>query len=266
MKQFLFLLFLWISGIASAATVDTILVRSAKMQKDIQVITIVPDVAQAKRCPVVYLLHGHGGYYKSWLIIKPNLPELADEKGFIFVCPDGEESWYWDSPLHADVQYETFISSELVQYIDAHYPTDARRERRAISGLSMGGHGALWNAIRHTDVFGAAGSMSGGVDIRPFPKSWNMYKQLGERDVHPDVWDAHTVANLVPQLEPGRLALIIDCGTEDFFLEVNRQFHAALLEKGIPHDFIVRPGAHNVAYWNNSIDYHLLFFQKYFSK
>ena len=93
-----------------------------------------------------------------------------------------------------------------------------------------------------------------------------MYKQLGERDAHPDVWDAHTVANLVPQLEPGRLALIVDCGTEDFFLEVNRQFHNALLEKGIPHDFIVRPGAHNVAYWNNSIDYHLLFFQKYFSK
>ena len=130
----------------------------------------------------------------------------------------------------------------------------------------MGGHGALWNAIRHPDVFGAAGSMSGGVDIRPFPKSWNMYKQLGERDAHPEVWDAHTVANLVPQLEPGRLALIFDCGTEDFFLEVNRQFHAALLEKGIPHDFIVRPGAHNNTYWNNSIDYHLLFFQKYFRK
>ena len=186
MKQLFFLLILWLSSFAKASTVDTILVRSTKMQKEIKVVTIVPDVAQTKRCPVVYLLHGHGGYYKTWLIIKPNLPELADEKGFIFVCPDGEESWYWDSPLHADVQYETFISSELVQYIDAHYPTDARRERRAISGLSMGGHGALWNAIRHPDVFGAAGSMSGGVDIRPFPKSWNMYKQLGERDAHPE--------------------------------------------------------------------------------
>ena len=44
----------------------------------------------------------------------------------------------------------------------------------------MGGHGALWLAIRHQDIFGAAGSTSGGVDIRPFPDNWDMKKQLGE--------------------------------------------------------------------------------------
>lgn len=55
----------------------------------------------------------------------------------IFVCPDGEKSWYWDSPLHAESQFETFISGELPAWIDARYPTIAAREGRAITGLSM---------------------------------------------------------------------------------------------------------------------------------
>ena len=48
-----------------------------------------------------------------------------------------------------------------------HISAIPEKRGRAITGLSMGGHGALWNAIRHKDVFGAAGSTSGGVDIRP---------------------------------------------------------------------------------------------------
>ena len=47
----------------------------------------------------------------------------------------------------------------------------------------MGGHGAMWLGIRHKDVFGAAGSTSGGVDIRPFPQNWSMNKMC-IRDRH----------------------------------------------------------------------------------
>lgn len=246
--------------------VDTVLVKSPSMQKDIKTVVVLPDVAAQKACPVIYLLHGHGGNYATWISVKPNLPQIADEKGIIFICPDGENSWYWDSPLHANVRYETFISSELINYVDQHYKTVARREGRAITGLSMGGHGAMWNAIRHSDVFGAAGTTSGGVDIRPFPKNWNMSDQLGEEASNQSVWDAHTVINLVPSMKKGQLALIIDCGYDDFFLEVNKNFHEALLKQGIDHDFLLRPGAHNGDYWNNSIDYQILFFQKYFQK
>lgn len=251
---------------AQAAKVDTVLVKSPSMQKDIRTVVVLPDAAAQKACPVIYLLHGHGGNYAAWISIKPNLPQIADEKGIIFICPDGENSWYWDSPLHANVRYETFISSELINYVDQHYKTVARREGRAITGLSMGGHGAMWNAIRHSDVFGAAGTTSGGVDIRPFPKNWNMSDQLGEEASNQSVWDAHTVINLVPSMKKGQLALIIDCGYDDFFLEVNKNFHEALLKQGIDHDFLLRPGAHNGDYWNNSIDYQILFFQKYFQK
>lgn len=141
-----------------AARVDTVLVRSAAMNKDVKVVYVLPDKAIGKQaCPVVYLLHGYGGNARSWVQLKPELPQMADEKGIIFVCPDGKNSWYWDSPENPAYRYETFVTSELVKYTDGNYATIPDRKARAISGLSMGGHGALWSAIRHKDVFGAAG-------------------------------------------------------------------------------------------------------------
>lgn len=252
-----------------AARIDTLAVHSAAMNRDIDLVVIAPDQSLGQtptRCPVIYLLHGFGNNHCAWLQVKPNLPQIADREGLFFVCPNGLDSWYWDSPLRPDYRYETFISQEMIAYVDAHYATLADRTGRAITGLSMGGHGALWNAIRHKEVFGAAGSTSGGVDIRPFPDSWHMSQQLGERDANPEVWDQHTVINLVSRLQNHDLALIIDCGEEDFFLEVNKAFHQRLLEQGIDHDFITRPGSHNWNYWNNSIDYQILFFEKYFGK
>lgn len=270
MKRFGMLLgvLLYLATIAlQAARVDTVLVKSPSMQKDVKVVYVVPDKAMAKvACPVVYLLHGYGGNARSWVQLKPELLQMADEKGIIFVCPDGKNSWYWDSPQDPAYRYETFISSELVKYTDANYATIRERKARAISGLSMGGHGALWNAIRHKDVFGAAGSMSGGVDIRPFPKNWEMSRQLGEMAGNEAVWEAHTVVNQLDKIANGDLALIIDCGEADFFIDVNKDLHRRLLERKIDHDFITRPGGHSGTYWNNSIDYHILFFDKFFKK
>lgn len=248
-----------------AAKVDTLLVKSPSMNKEIEVVVVSPDVADTKACPVIYLLHGYGGNARTWIGIS-DLPKIADEKGLFFVCPDGKNTWYWDSPLNADVRYETFISNELVSYVDSHYKTVADRKGRAITGLSMGGHGAMWNGLRHSDVFSAAGSTSGGVDIRPFPKNWEMSIQLGEKDQYPDNWERGTVINLVPTLKKGQIALIFDCGDSDFFLEVNKNYHEALLKQGIDHDFITRPGNHDSHYWNNSIDYQILFFYKHFRK
>ena len=270
-KKKLLLIALLLVGAASsfAAKVDTLLVNSPSMNKDVQVVVVTPDAALGKKavaCPVIYLLHGYGGNAKTWIGVKPDLPQIADEKGIIFVCPDGKNSWYWDSPKDPSYRYETFVSSELVKYIDGHYKTIADRKGRAITGLSMGGHGAMWNAIRHKDTFGASGSTSGGMDIRPFPKNWDMSKQLGEYESNKEVWDNHTVINQVDRLKNGDLALIFDCGYSDFFFEVNNDFHKKLLKYKIDHDFLVRPGSHNGEYWNNSIDYQILFFDKFFKK
>ena len=215
------------------------------MNKDIPCVIITPtNYNPSATYPVIYLLHGYGGNQNTWPDIKKDLSQTATQDSIIFVCPNGENSWYWDSPFNKESQFETFISKELVSYVDKNFSTRDDRTGRAITGLSMGGHGALWLAIRHQDIFGAAGSTSGGVDIRPFPDNWDMKKQL----------------------QDGKLAIIFDCGFKDFFFEVNNNLHNTLLKQGIAHDYIVRPGEHNSQYWGNSIDYQILFFKKYFQK
>lgn len=248
-----------------AARIDTLMVKSSKMDKDIEVIVIVPDKAINKEsCPTMYLLHGYGGNARTWINIKPSLPQMADEDGIIVVCPDGENSWYWDSPINPKSQFETFVAKELVEYIDDNYSSIKDRTARAITGFSMGGHGGLWLSIRHKEIFGAGGATSGGVDIRPFPNNWEMKKQIGEIETNKERWDNYTVINQLDRIKDGDLAIIFDCGINDFFFEVNNNLHAELLKRGINHDYITRPGIHDGKYWNNSIDYQWLYFCKFF--
>ncbi|KGN70074.1 alpha/beta hydrolase [Porphyromonas gulae] len=252
-----------------AACVERLAVPSPSMNKEIPVLVVLPDIAlgsEGKSCPVVYLLHGYGGNAETWINIKPDLPQIADQKGIIFVCPDARNSWYWDSPIDPAFRYETFVASELVEYVDLHYKTVTDREGRAITGLSMGGHGALWIAFRHQETFGACGSMSGCTDIRPFPKNWEISRRLGSLAENPKLWDEYTVINNLDSLRSEALAILIDCGVEDFFLDVNKELHASLLARQIDHDFTIRPGGHNRAYWHNAIDYQILFFEKYFRR
>ena len=267
LKSLLLLAGLYVCLTAQAAVVDTLAVPSAAMNKAVKVVTVRPDKAvKGDKCPVVYLLHGHGGHENTWFVVKPELAEIADREGIIFVCPNGENSWYWDSPVNPALKFETFVSKELVEYVDSHFATLADREHRAITGLSMGGHGAMWNAIRHQDVFGAAGATSGGLDIRPFPNSWGMKNYIGERDENLEVWNNYTVINQLDRLKDGALAIIIDCGVDDFFYGVNKAVHERLLQQKISHDFIIRPGAHNGTYWKNSILYQIKFFKIFFEK
>ncbi len=250
-----------------AGKVDTVTIHHEAMNRDIQVVVVTPSGTKAAknvRYPVVFLLHGATDNCFTWVRVKPNLPDIADEKQMIFVTPSVLNSWYFDSPKLKDYRYETFVSKELIDYIDTHYPTQAKREARTVTGLSMGGHGALFLAMRHTDVFGACGSMSGGVDIRPFPLNWELAKVLGEMASNRKVWDEHTVVNQIGRIKNGDLAIMIDCGDSDFFLEVNLDLHKRLLGHGIGHDFTTRPGDHSSTYWANAIDYQLLFFEKYF--
>ena len=90
-KLLLIALFLvWVAP-SFAAKVDTLLIKSPSMNKDVQVVVVTPDAALGKKavvCPAIYLLHGYGGNAKTWIGIKPNLPQIADEKGIIFVCPE----------------------------------------------------------------------------------------------------------------------------------------------------------------------------------
>ena len=150
--------------------------------------------------------------------------------------------------------------------MDEHYITLANAKGRAITGLSMGGHGALYLAFKHQDVFGAAGSMSGGVDLEPFPASWDLAKTLGGYADYPMVWKINSVINLTYLLSNKNYPFLFDCGTEDFFYPVNKKMHEKLLMNNIPHDFITRPGAHSWQYWSNAVGYQLLFMHNFFER
>ncbi len=256
------------AGLLQAATVDTLLTRSASMKKEIKAVVIKPDsYASGNRFPVVYLLHGYSGNYSNWIEKVPDIKEDADRYQVLIVCPDGGfGSWYWNSPVDAAFQYETYVAEELVSLIDRQYKTITGAAGRAITGLSMGGHGALYLALKHPEVYGAAGSMSGGVDIRPFPNNWDMAKRLGSYASNKALWEENNVMNLLHLAQPGKPALIIDCGTADFFFEVNERLHQELLYRNIPHDYITRPGAHNWEYWKNAVRFQLLYFYDYFNR
>ena len=251
-----------------AAIVDTIAVKTSYIESPAKVTIVLPEDAkhQSKEFPTLYLLHGYGGDYTNWYKRCPELADLSDRYGIIIVMPDGRDSWYWDWPNNPKMQMESFFVEDLVPYIDANYPTRNEASQRAISGLSMGGHGAMWLAIRHSDVWANAGTMSGGVDIRPFPNNWKISKAIGKLNINPELWDSYTVMGIIEQLKPGQLNITIDCGIDDFFIDVNRNLHKKLLDAGIAHDYTERPGKHNWQYWTNSVLYHILFFNEAFNR
>lgn len=247
----------------TAEQIDTVTVFSKAMKKDIRSVVVVPTdyKKSVKTYPTLYLLHGFSGCYTDWSS-KKDLGEVADQYGIIIVCPDGQDSWYWDSPLNPKMKFETYIAKELLPHIDANYRTIKEAKARCITGLSMGGHGAMWLAMRHTDLWSIVGSMSGGLDISQFKGRWSMQQFLGDPKTYPSRWHDYSAINLIPTVEPGALQIILDCGLDDFFYQVNLDFHNALIKAKLDHVYMCRPGKHTWDYWVNALDYQMVFFNK----
>lgn len=264
MKNLIALLMLCVAFGASAFTTDTITVASNYLESPMKVTVIVPDQASAADpVPTVYLLNGYGGDYSSWGVVNKDLGNFADLYGMVMVMPSGRDSWYWDTDK---MQMESFITKVLVPTIDKKYPTINKREKRAITGLSMGGHGAFYLGARHPELFGNLGSTSGGLNLLPFTNRWGISKLIGPYEGNEEKWKEHTAVTYIPQLKEGNYNIIFDCGVDDFFADINNDFHAQLLKAGVPHDYISRPGNHSRAYWENAIPYQLWFFNQAFSK
>ncbi|WP_439880321.1 alpha/beta hydrolase [Pontibacter sp. MBLB2868] len=265
-------LFIFCCFFSAQAEVDTLAIKSASMQQVLKAGVVTPAGYSRKKSepyPVLYLLHGYSGNFSNWLKAprqKDLLQTMADKYQMIIVTPEGGySSWYFDSPVDKASQFETFITKELVQEVDAKYKTNAVKEGRFISGLSMGGHGALYLAARHPDLYLAAGSMSGTVNIAAI-KQEKLLKSieavLGSKTENRERFQENSLLYMLPQLKASGLNLIIDCGTDDLLIGDNRELHRRMVYDNIPHDYIERPGSHSWAYWTNSLEYHLLFFQK----
>ena len=246
------------------------LILSPEMEKRIPVVVITPKTYEddgniEKEYPVVYLLHGYSGDQNQWKKIT-NLPAIADKYDVLLVCPDaGYDSWYFDSPVDPKFRYETFIMQNVMAHIDSAYRTKGAKAR-AITGLSMGGHGALRFMATYPDSFVAAGSMSGILDLRQFPSSWNMTERLGPMIEHPKRWMKNSAVHFVQQLKNRSKGIIVDCGVDDFAIGVNRAMRDSAAVHGVDIQFEEFPGAHSHEYWASRLDPHIAFLQQYFRK
>jgi S-formylglutathione hydrolase FrmB len=276
MKNLALALFLLLPILAfSQAKVDTISVYSPSMKKSLKAAITFPSSYQKgqSRYPVVYLLHGGSGAFSDWhqkVTEKGIVNQMAEEHDLIIVTPGvGPASYYYDSPLLDSVRYETFMIQELIPFIDQQYRTLAQKESRAITGLSMGGHGAITLAAKHPTLFIAAGSMSDlwkvGEDFRNLRKKGQI-EMLGAINYQAPVFNPYTAVGLVDQLKNQKIHLIIDCGVDDFLIETNRQIHSLLMEKKIAHEYIERPGAHTWPYWTEALPVQFFYLTKYLQR
>ncbi|WP_404340041.1 alpha/beta hydrolase [Pseudoalteromonas mariniglutinosa] len=217
---------------------------------------------------VIYVLHGFSGLHSDWTQ-NTNIAELADQYNVIVVNPDGNYgSWYIDSDINKQSQYETYIAKDVVNFIDSNYATRRAKQGRAITGLSMGGVGALHIAINHQETFAAVSAMSAGVDLRPFSAEFGLAKVLGDYATNKQKWHDLAIINNLHKLAEGNtqwkkstdsLAIMLDIGSNDFFIAQNRALHRAMLELRIRHDYVERAGAHDWHYWSKVLPYQFLF-------
>ncbi len=262
------------------AHVDTLSIYSTSMNKNMPAAVVLPVCYDDNddEYPVIYLLHGAYGDYMDWLVKLPDegvVQSLADQYSIIFVLPEGGTfSFYLDSPWDEGSRYETHVAHEVVHYVDKHYRTIESTAGRAITGLSMGGQGALFIATRHPDIFGAAGSMSGAVHLDIH--SWDLPQEdidrlyqgfvntMGGDQFDPDFFKKNSATGLTKQMKENNMPLIIDCGVDDFLISANRELNRRLNRDYVPHTYIERPGRHDWTYWQQALPYHVLFFSEYF--
>jgi putative tributyrin esterase len=228
--------------------------HSAALGRSMRYQVAVPSDAGSNRYPVVYLLHGHGGQETDWFTYS-DAAELAKTLGLVVVTPDGANSWYINSPAE---RWEDYITRDLIEEVERRWPVKPGRDSRAIAGLSMGGYGAMKIALRRPELFAFAASMSGALDTTR-PQSVFGYGRDAEvnalfgppgsatrRDN-----DVYRLAAEVPV--NGLPYLYVDCGTDDPWLGVNREFVDVLKARGIPHEFHEEPGGHDFAYWARQV-------------
>ncbi|MBA2379966.1 MAG: esterase family protein [Blastocatellia bacterium] len=249
---------------AMPANVLTHQLDSKLMGREMPYRVILPvdyDKNKDMRYPVIYLLHGLTGRFSNWTEAS-KLIEHANGYPFIIVTPEGENGWYSDSVTNANDKFESYIIGELIPEVETRYRVRQGRESRVIGGLSMGGYGAVKFGLKYPDKFILAGSFSGALGAA----------SLSERTAGPAIGrsldqifggadsgsrKANDIFAIIRDVSPEKIKslpfLYIDCGTEDFLFQNNREFISLLVEKKVPHEFRQLPGAHNWEYWNRQV-------------
>jgi S-formylglutathione hydrolase FrmB len=236
------------------------------------------------RYPVLYLLHGFSSNYTAWARMR--VPEYACHCELIVVMPDAGNSWYANWAKSEEGQqnrWEDAMIKDLIGYIDGTYRTIAKREGRAINGLSMGGYGAIMLGLRHPDLFCSIGSHSGALSFakqaaerittgqKPAPRKepttnpdlrigiegFNSQAERspkGQLFVTAEDAAAYDPFDLVLKVPRDKLPHIyIDCGTEDRLLASAQEFMNVLIKNKIPFTYAQSEGGHTRAYWEREV-------------
>lgn len=248
------------------------------------------------RYPVLYLLHGYMQNYTVWgrnLAAAFYARELND---LILVLPDAGNTWflnYASSPEGRSNNWEDHIINDVIGHIDRNYRTEARREGRAIAGLSMGGFGAYSLGLRHSEMFVSIGSTSGalshartaaaairaGIDRTRSAPNPQRQARIDEADAFiseiidipgfstqrertPEAIDfltaeqaeAYDPFSIIYEVPRSQMPHIyMDSGTEDGLVQEAREMAQLLMLNNVPFDYMQSRGSHNSEYWRRSI-------------
>ena len=213
------------------------------------------------RYPVIYLLHGLTGHYNNWTELT-KLVNYAAALDVIVVTPEGENGWYTDHTSKPDEKWESYIINELIPEIDKSHRTIDGRDGRTIAGLSMGGYGSIKFGLKYPDKFVLVGSFSGALGAASYTEK-AIPGAIGRTidgifgPVGSDTRKSNDIFEIVRSLTPEKTKslpfIYLDCGTEDFLFQNNREFVSLLIEKKVPHEYRQRPGAHNWQYWDKQV-------------
>ncbi len=235
--------------------------KSSAIDQEVKINVLLPDGYKDdvnRRYPVVYLLHGYGGDYREWE--KVGVVEEAAKLSLIIVMPEGDKSFYVNHHEAPKARWEDYITKEVVELIDKTYRTVAARHGRGISGLSMGGYGAMALGLRHPELFASVASHSGALGVPGDVAAGEIDERLkvifGPKDA--STRESCDLFRLSKELAPEkRPHIYIDCGSSDFLLESNRKLVAHLATQKIDYEYREVPGAHNFAYWKANVRYSL---------
>ena len=235
--------------------VSFVTVKSAALHRRADISFYVPPGAQAASLPLVTLLHGVYGSHWAWLFkggAHQVLDRLIREEGLppMMLAMPSDGLWGDGSGYlrHAEADYLRWIIEE-VPAAAAQVEARCVNAPRFISGLSMGGYGALRLGALHPELFSgisAHSSISDAMQMQGF---------VEETTAQFDLVDGHPLQVLdCLKMNAHRLPpLRFDCGSDDRLIEYNRTLHRELESAGIPHTYEEFPGAHTWEYWHEHL-------------
>ncbi|MDX2065369.1 MAG: alpha/beta hydrolase family protein [Fimbriimonadaceae bacterium] len=206
---------------------------------------------------VLFLLHGRSDDHTIWMR-RTSIERYVEGLNLMVVMPNGHRGFYLNQ---ADgYAYGDAVTEELPSLVEQWFRV---HPRFAISGLSMGGYGAVRSALVRPDRFVSAVSHSGALfrfdngygEGRAMDREF--IRTFGEDpDGGPgDLYALTSAAKTYPKLR-------IDCGTEDFLIEDNRQYHRFLKNSGVAHEYAEFSGGHTWDYWDAHVSEGIAFHRR----